>query len=219
MRLRASLPVLLAVAIAASAAACGGVRARPPPATPAAAPPLAEPPAGRVLAPAAARRAPRPADPFRAALPGRRVLVLDPRARVLRLRDTSTGRTLATAPAGAGPTHVVARGGVAWVVDTRLEALLVYATAPRLEPTRRLYLPGSPYGIALDAARGRLWVALSARNRLAELPAHGRPHVLRELPTVRGPRGVVTTAGAAGPVFVRAGATVQAVDPDRVEDR
>jgi hypothetical protein len=211
VRSRALIPAVLA----ASLAACGGVP-DPPPAAPAPSPPLDARPAGRLLSLRAARGAPSPADPLRAAVPGGREVVLDPRARVLWLRDVRTGRTLGRAPAGVGPTHVVARGRWAWVVDTRGGALLVYATAPRLEPVRRVFLPGSPYGVGVDARRARLWVALAARNRLVELPAHGRPHVLRELPTVRGPRSVATVPG--GPVLVRAGAAVQAVDPDRVHE-
>jgi sugar lactone lactonase YvrE len=210
-------PLLLVLAVLAApvaARACGGAPL-PPPAKPAASPALDARPAGRLLAAPAAARAPRSADPLRAPVPGGRVAVLAPRERVVHLRDARTGRMLATAPGGVGPTHLVAAGPWVYVVDTRGGALLVYTTAPRLESVRRLALPGSPYGIAVDPARGRLWVALTARNRLVELPAHGRTHALRELPTLRGPAAIAVGPGR-GTVYVRAGAAVQAVDPDRV---
>jgi DNA-binding beta-propeller fold protein YncE len=213
-------PRLLFLAVLAApvvAAACGGTPL-PPPAAPAASPALDARPAGRLLAATEAAGAPHAADPARAGLPGGRVAVLDSRERVLRLRDARTGRTLATAPAGVGPTHVVAAAPWVYVVDTRGGALLVYTTAPRLEPVRRVFLPGSPYGIAVDPERMRLWVALTARNRLVELPAHGRPHAVRELPTLRRPV-VVAVGPGRGPVYVRRGAAVQAVDPEGVDDR
>ncbi len=68
--------------------------------------------------------------------------------------------------------------------------------AARLPPDRAtrahapLLLPGGPYGIALDQRRRLLWVTLPGRNELVELPAHGRPHVLRRRPTVRQPDAV-----------------------------
>jgi hypothetical protein len=220
MRLRRAL---VAASAAALLAACGSTRTLPPPAAPAASPPLDTRPAGRPLSSDAAARAPRPAAALHARARPHRDLALDPRERVLRLRDTRTGRVLARAPAGVGPTHVATAGRFAYVVDTRGGALLVYTTRPHLEPVRRVYLPGSPYGLAVDAKRRRLWITLTARNRLVELPAHGRPHVLRELPTVRRPVAVAVGSGG-GPVVVtgrRPGRApvLQALDPDRVRDR
>jgi hypothetical protein len=123
-----------------------------------------------------------PADgpPRQAALPDRRTLaVLATRERVLRLVDARSGRRLATAPAGVGPTHVACLG-ICWVADTRGDALLVYRLEPRLRLVRRLYLAGGPREIEVDRRRRRLVVAL-ARGGAVELPAHGRPHVLRRL--------------------------------------
>ena len=103
-------------------------------------------------------------------------------------------RALATASAGVGPTHVACAGTTrCYVVDTRGDALLVFAIADQghqLRLTRRVYLPGGPYGIALDPARHRLWVTTPASNHLALLPAHGRPHVLRRFATLRQPDAV-----------------------------
>jgi hypothetical protein len=95
--------------------------------------------------------------------------------------------------------------------DTRGDALLVFRRAPRLELVRRLYLAGAPYAIALDRRRRLLYVTLPGRNELVQLPAHGRPHVLRRWPTVRQPAavaveeasGAVTVTGESAAVRVR----------------
>ncbi|WP_445152137.1 YncE family protein [Baekduia sp. Peel2402] len=105
--------------------------------------------------------------------------VLLGRERVLELRDRQTGRRIARAAAGVGPTHVVAAGSWVYVTDTRGDALLVFATRPRLELVRRVYLPGGPSAIALDPVARRLYVTLSARDGdVVELAATGRPHPL-----------------------------------------
>jgi hypothetical protein len=138
--------------------------------------------------------------------------VVSVRERVLELYDPRTRRRVARASAGVGPTHVAAAGAWIYVVDTDGGALLVFRTAPELELVRRYPLPGSPYGIALDAVARRLWVTLTARNELVELPAHGRPHVLRRFATVRQPNGVAIDPST-GRVFVtgRADGVLQAI--------
>jgi hypothetical protein len=134
---------------------------------------------------AALERLPASAGPARevAGLSRGRSVVLLGRERVLELRD-ARGRRLGRAPAGVGPTHVACvdhRAPISWcyVTDTRGEALLVFAVGARIEPRRRLYLPGGPDGVSLDHSRRRLLVTLRKGRELVELPAHGRPHVLR----------------------------------------
>jgi hypothetical protein len=132
------------------------------------------------------KRLPSPAGPPRdhATLTGGRTVTLLGRERVVELRD-ARGRRLGRAPAGVGPTHIacVDHGApISWcyVTDTRGDALLVFAVrAAGVEPRRRLYLPGGPDGVSLDHSRRRLLVTLRNRRELVELPAHGRPHVLR----------------------------------------
>jgi hypothetical protein len=128
-----------------------------------------------------ATRLPPPAGPAHATAPlapGLRAVV-DGRARTLSIRAGSA--TLASAPAGVGPAHVAcASARLCYVTDLRGDALLVFAVADggrSLHLTRRVYLPGGPDAIAVDAARHRLEVTTHA-HRLAVLPAHGRPHVL-----------------------------------------
>jgi hypothetical protein len=117
-----------------------------------------------------------------APLTGGRSVVLLGRERVLELRDAH-GRLLGRAPAGVGPTHVACLDhGVApawcYVTDTRGDALLVFAVRDGIQPRRRLYLAGGPDAISFDHARRRLLVTLGT-HEVVELPAHGRPHVLR----------------------------------------
>jgi hypothetical protein len=86
---------------------------------------------------------------------------------------------------GVGPTGVACLdAGPCYVSDTRGAALLVVRIRP-LRVVRRVHLPGEPYGLALDPVRRRLWVTVPARNVVAELPAHGRPHVLALHPAIR----------------------------------
>lgn len=105
--------------------------------------------------------------------------------------------------AGAGPTHIVAGpDGKAYVADTRGDAVLVFATDPELRVLGRLAVPGAPYGIALDAARNRLWITETARNRLIGYQlTTKRAHRRWSFPTVRQPNSVAVDPRT-GRVFV-----------------
>jgi DNA-binding beta-propeller fold protein YncE len=148
---------------------------------------------------------------------GRLLAVVSVRERVLELYDTRTLRRVARAPAGVGPTHVAClrRGGWCWVADTQGGALLVFrVTGDSLELTRRLYLPGGPYGMAVDRSRGRLWVTLPGRNELVRLPAHGRPSVVARFPTVRQPDSVAVDESTGQAVVTgRTAGVLQLVTP------
>jgi DNA-binding beta-propeller fold protein YncE len=149
---------------------------------------------------------------------GRIIAVVSVRERVLELYDAGTLRRLARAPAGVGPTHVACLDqGPCYVLDTQGDALLVFrvgAGGRSLRLTRRVYLAGGPYGVALDASRRLLWVTLPGRNQLVSLPAHGRPHVISRRPTVRQPDSVAVDR-ATGTVLVtgRTGGLLQLVTP------
>ena len=133
--------------------------------------------------------------------------VVDVRANVLAVYDLATLRRVATLPAGAGPTHVVADGrGYLDVVDTRGGALLTFRLRPVPALVARLPLGGRPYGIAIDRRRQRIWIALTERNRLLGLQlSGGQPRMIADLPTVRQPNTVAVDE-ASGNVYV-AGAT------------
>lgn len=147
---------------------------------------------------------------------GEQVAVVSVRERVVELFDAGSLRRLGRVSAGVGPTHVVSesRFDRLYVTDTRGGSLLVFETVPDLELVRRVYLPGRPYGIAIDEERHRLWVTLTETNEVVELPAHGRPHVLRRFPTARQP-DTVAVDEATGRVFVtgRHAGVVQLIDP------
>jgi DNA-binding beta-propeller fold protein YncE len=148
---------------------------------------------------------------------GRLIAVVSVRERVLELYDARTLRRVARESAGVGPTHVAceADGGWCWVLDTQGDALLVFRVdGDHLELTRRLFLPGGPYGIAVDPGRLRLWVTLPAHNEVVELPAHGRPHVVARHPTVRQPDSVaVDTSTGQAVVTGRTDGLLQLVTP------
>lgn len=146
---------------------------------------------------------------------GSRVAVVSVRERVLELFDSKSLRRTDRVPAGVGPTHIACLdAGPCYVTDTSGDGLLVYTLRPRVDLVRRVRLPGGPYGIALDSARARLWVTLPGANRLVELPAHGRPHVLRTFPTVQQP-DTVAVDRTTGRVFVtgKIAGVVQVIDP------
>jgi DNA-binding beta-propeller fold protein YncE len=130
---------------------------------------------------------------------------------------TSSGRSLGSAPAGAGPTQVVAGGNdLFYVADTEGDAIDVFqlgAGPQRVAtvPTR----PGAPYGLALDRTRGVLYVTLTASNQLESFEIKGNTVVpARVWPTVRQPDSVAVDS-ATGRVFVasRTGGGLQLIDP------
>jgi hypothetical protein len=147
---------------------------------------------------------------------GDQVAVIDVRDRTLSLYDTSPPALVARIPGGAGPTHLVAdRRGHLLVADTQADRLLIFEVTPRLRQIRAISLPGTPYGIAYDSVRDRVWVTLTARNQLVGLDlSAGTPAVVARYPTVRQPNTVAVDS-TTGRVFVasRTAGLVQLVDP------
>lgn len=129
--------------------------------------------------------------------------VIDVRQNDLTAYDAATLRQLGRVEAGDGPTHVVAGpAGRLIVSDTRGNALLVFEVSPSVRQIARLDLPGSPYGLAYDPERDRVWVTLTARNEVVEIDAAAtQPAVLNRFLTVRQPNTVAVEAGT-GRVFV-----------------
>jgi DNA-binding beta-propeller fold protein YncE len=136
--------------------------------------------------------------------------VVGVRERALEVFDARTLESIGKVSVGIGPTHVVGAGERFFVVDTRGDALLEVRLHP-LRIHRRTHVEGTPYGIALDTARRRYWVTLTAENRVAELTDH---RVLRRFPTVRQPNSVAVDPRS-GRVFVasRKDGTLQFFDP------
>ena len=129
--------------------------------------------------------------------------LVDVRENTLTVYDAQRLQRVAEVPAGAGPTHVVAdkRGHLA-VIDTRGGAVLLYELSPTLRQIGRVELPGTPYGVAYDAVRDRLWVTLTALNEVIGLNLNASAPVLATpLPTVRQPNTVAVDS-ATGRLFV-----------------
>jgi DNA-binding beta-propeller fold protein YncE len=143
------------------------------------------------------------AQPAGLAAVGDLVGLVDVRENTLTVYDAERLQRVAELPAGAGPTHVVAdkRGQLA-VIDTRGGAVLLYAFQPAIRQIRRVELPGTPYGVAYDSVRDRLWVTLTARNEVIGINLGADPPMLTTpLPTVRQPNTVAVDSST-GRLFV-----------------
>ena len=115
--------------------------------------------------------------------------VVGVRGLMLEAYDTGTLRSLGRIEAGEGPTHVVSGPGDRfYVADTRGGEVLVYGTRLRLELLHRVDLPGSPYGLAIDPNRDRLWVTLTSENRVVgHALGTGAPRRIGDYSTARQP--------------------------------
>lgn len=157
--------------------------------------------AGRVVA-----RLPDAVMPGGMAIVGGRLGLVDVAGDTLTIYDTTTLAKLSSTPLGAGPTHQVAddRGDLI-AADTRASALLFSTTAgspadlARATP-RTLPLPGTPYGLAYDPARDRLWVTLTATNQLVGFDTRADPpREIARIPTVRQPNTVAVDEATGRP--------------------
>jgi len=152
---------------------------------------------------------------------GRQVAVVSVRERVVETFDVASGKRTGRAPAGVGPTHAVSNGGnYLFVTDTTGGALLVYHLRPELELIRRYPLPGSPYGIAIDLRRQRMYISQTAINQLTELIVGGRPSLVRRYATAQQPNTVAVDESS-GRVFVtgKVDGVLQLLDPGRERTR
>ena len=161
------------------------------------------------------RSVPVDVQPGGVAAVGGKLAVISVRAYTVELYDPRTLRGAGSQSAGLGPSHVVAdAGGRLYVTDTRGGALTVFATRPRLKWLARVSLPGSPYGLAVDRRRNRVWVTLTARNELVEIAAGDRPRELGRRPTVR-QANTIGVDPRSGRVLLasRTDGTLELVDP------
>lgn len=161
-----------------------------------------------------------PEQPGGVAVSGSVLAVVAVAAREIAFYDTDSLQQLAVLPAGAGPSHVVAGDdGRFYVADTGGDAILVYDGAgddgePQL--LDRANLPGSPYAIAIDSSRDRIWVTQTALNRVVELEITDlAPKIVDAFPTVRQPNGVGVDPRTGMVVVVgRNPGEVQVFDPE-----
>jgi len=146
-----------------------------------------------------------PVQPGGVAAAGRYIALVAVSERVLQVYDARTLKTLGSAPAGTGPTHVVSLGRDAFVADTQGGAIRVFRIGPEPRQVATVAAPGIPYGLAVDPRRRRLWVTLTATNRLAGYAVDGRrPRRIATYPTVRQPNSVEVDPRS-GDVFVAGG--------------
>jgi len=160
--------------------------------------------------------APRHASAVATSANGTEVVVLGTRARRLEAFSYS-GRSLGSTPVGVGPTHVAANGrDLFYVADTEGNAIdVVQLGAGPKQVATVATRPGAPYALALDQARGVLYVTLTASNELESYKLTGTTVVPdRVWPTVRQPDAVAVDP-ATGRVFVasRTGGGLELIDP------
>lgn len=112
--------------------------------------------------------------------------------RVIAFYDVETLEMIGEVEAGAGPSHVVADSeGRFYVADTGGDAILVYEASPEPRLIDRANVPDSPYGIALDEGRDRLWVTQTGRNLAVELETTElAPKIVGTFPTVQQPNTI-----------------------------
>jgi len=133
---------------------------------------------------------------------GRYIALVAVAERVLQVYDAQTLESLGSTSAGVGPTHVVSLGRRAYVADTEGDLVREFWVGPEPRQTAVAAAPGTPYGIAVDPRRRRLWVTLTATNRLAGFALGGpRPRRFATYPTVRQPNSVEVDPRT-GDVFV-----------------
>ncbi len=153
--------------------------------------------------------------PAGTAAAGNSVGVLDVRKNDLTVYDADRLTVVGSAPAGAGPTHLVAdRHGRMIAADTRGDAVRVFTVLPTPREVATIAQRGGPYGIAYDGARDRLWVASSGTNEVIGYDMSGPTPVLQQrFSTVRNPYtvGVDATSGRLYVAGVSAG-VVQVID-------
>ena len=94
-----------------------------------------------------------------------------------------------------------------YVADTRGGAVLSFTTRPRLRLLSRVSVPGRPYGLAIDTLRDRLWVTVTATNRVDEFALYGAtPRLIGAFATARQPNTIAVDTSD-GRVFVAAAAS------------
>jgi DNA-binding beta-propeller fold protein YncE len=136
---------------------------------------------GRVV-----REVPVDVQPGGVASLGDRAALVSVRANTIQLLDRRGRRPEGSQNAGYGPSHAVADAdGRVYITDTRGDQVLVFQTRPRVKAVGRVALAGSPYGIAIDRRRGRVWVTTVGNNTLHELTLGDQPRAVGTRPTIR----------------------------------
>jgi DNA-binding beta-propeller fold protein YncE len=146
---------------------------------------------------------------------GTAIGMIDARANTLTVYDAEKLTIVGSAPAGAGPTHLVAdRHGRMITADTRGDTLRVFEPLPRPHEVASTAQPGGPYGVAYDFARDRLWVASSGANQVIGYDmTRPKPREVQRIPTVQTPYSLAVDS-TTGRLFVAgvSGGQVQVIE-------
>ncbi len=133
---------------------------------------------------------------------GRWVALVAVSARVLRIYGVFSLKPVARLPAGVGPSHIVDGLPDTYVADTEGDRILAYDIGRHPRPLGAVAAPGTPYGLAADRSRDRLWVTATASNRLLEYSTLGKlPKRVASYPALRQPNSAAVDP-ATGQVFV-----------------
>jgi DNA-binding beta-propeller fold protein YncE len=137
--------------------------------------------------------------------------VVDVRGRLLDVYAINPLHLVGRVAIGAGPTHTVGLGnGTVAVADTTGGAILIVRVTGKPKVLASIPLPDQPYGLAVDLARHRLWVASSGDDtlRMFTLGATGTaPTIGPTFVTVQQPNSLAVVPST-GDVIV-AGSTAQ----------
>lgn len=148
---------------------------------------------------------------------GDSVALIDVRTNDLTVYDAAELTVVGSAPAGTGPTHVVAdRRGRLIVTGTRGGIIRVFTPRPAPLQIATVPQPGGPYGVTYDATRDRLWVTSTGINEVIAYDMAGAaPREVQRLPTVQNANSLGVDP-VTGRLFIAgvAGGVVQVVDPD-----
>lgn len=134
-----------------------------------------------------------PVQPGGVAAVGDRAAVADVQGNGVWVYDGATRRLLTHGPVGVKLTHAAAVGDdMAAFADTDGGAVVIERIGPQLSRVATVDAPGKPYGLAYDAPRHRLYVTLTASNRLrvVDLSDATKPRTLADVPTIRQPNSV-----------------------------
>lgn len=142
--------------------------------------------------------------------------MVDVRENTLTVYDADSLSIIGSAPAGKGPTHLVAdKHGRMIAADTRGDTIRVFEPLPTPHEVGAVAQPGGPYGMAYDATRDRLWVTSSGTNEIIGYDMTApTPREVQRLPTVQSPY-TVGVDSKTGRLFIAgvSGGVLQIVDP------
>ena len=147
---------------------------------------------------------PGPVQPGGVAIVDNYAAVSDVRGLGIWVYDVTTGQQVAQQEVGQQLTHAIAlapRGepstdgptkGVVAVADTVGGSVYLEKITPQVEQVARIDGIERPYGMAFDAARNRLYVALSGQNllRTYDVSDPANPKALGDVPTAQQPNAV-----------------------------